>query len=191
MAGRSGMAWRRLDVPGRDAATLNRGAENWLVVGEAEFVDDGRACRLRYSIDLSPAWHTRTVAVAGSVGERSVDLAVRVDQRQRWTMNWRQVPSLAGCLDIDLAFTPATNTLPIRRLDLPVGESARVVAAWLRFPELDLEPLEQIYRRVDSTHYDYRAPETDFHAVLTVSPEGWVVDYPGLWVQAGTRQQRV
>ncbi len=182
MESRSGMVWRRLDVPGRDAATLNQSEKGWLVVGEAEFVDEGRACRLQYSIDLSPAWHTRSVAVAGSNGERKIDLAVRVDRGQRWTMNWRQVPSIADCLDIDLAFTPATNTLPIRRLDLPVGESARVVAAWLRFPELDLEPLEQVYRRVDANHYDYRAPESGFQAVLTVTPEGWVVDYPGLWV---------
>jgi hypothetical protein len=34
-----------------------------------------------------------------------------------------------GCDDIDLAVTPATNTLPIRRLNLQVGGSESVIAA--------------------------------------------------------------
>ena len=34
------------------------------------------------------------------------------------------------------AVTPATNTLPIRRLNLQIGGSKSVIAAWVKFPDL-------------------------------------------------------
>ena len=50
----------------------------------------------------------------------------------------------SGCIDLDLSFSPATNLLAIRRLALPVNEIAEVRSAWLTFPDLDLEPLDQV-----------------------------------------------
>ena len=66
-------------------------------------------------------------------------------------------PAVAGCVDLDLNFSPSTNLLPIRRLNLSVGQEAAVRAAWLRFPSFILEPLEQLYRRVDATTYRYES----------------------------------
>jgi len=34
-----------------------------------------------------------------------------------------------------------TNSLAIRRLDLPVGESAEILAAWMTFPEFHIAPV--------------------------------------------------
>src|SRR5712664_99467 len=48
----------------------------------------------------------------------------------------KSCPHSANVCDIDLAVTPATNTLPIRRLNLEVGQSQEVTAAWLKFPDL-------------------------------------------------------
>jgi len=35
----------------------------------------------------------------------------------------------------DLGITPATNALPINRLRIPVGESRKMRAAWVQFPQ--------------------------------------------------------
>jgi hypothetical protein len=43
---------------------------------------------------------------------------------------------LNGAIDIDLSISPFTNTLPIRRMDLAPGNSADIVAAYIRVPEL-------------------------------------------------------
>jgi hypothetical protein len=88
---------------------------------------------------------------------------------------------VAGCIDIDLNFSPSTNLLPIRRLGLQVGEEASVRAAWLRFPSFRLEPLEQSYTRRETT-YVYRNQDSGFTADLRVSPNGMVLDYEGLWI---------
>jgi hypothetical protein len=86
-------------------------------------------------------------------------------------------------VDIDLGFTPATNTLPIRRLALGIGESARVRSAWLRFPELRLEPLEQVYTRQAERSFRYRSLVDGelFIARLDTDMLGWVIRYEGLW----------
>ncbi len=41
---------------------------------------------------------------------------------------------VAVCVDIDLNFSSSTNLLPIRRLDLAIGQDAELTAAWLVSP---------------------------------------------------------
>jgi hypothetical protein len=57
-----------------------------------------------------------------------------------------------------------------------------VRAAWLRFPELTLEPLDQVYRRLDATTVRYESNGGRFVRDLRVNGEGMVTEYPGLWV---------
>jgi len=76
--------------------------------------------------------------------------------------------------------TPATNTLPIRRLNLEVGQSQQVTAAWLKFPELKLEILFQLYTRLSPQRYRYQSG-TSFSAELLVDDLGLVTVYPGGW----------
>ena len=73
------------------------------------------------------------------------------------------------------------NLLPIRRLNLEVGQQAEVRSAWLRFPSFKLEPLSQVYTRLDEFTYRYSSNEGEFVADLTVDEVGFVTDYPGLW----------
>ena len=41
-----------------------------------------------------------------------------------WFANGVEQDNVAGCLDLDLGFTPATNLFAIRRLSLKVGQRA-------------------------------------------------------------------
>lgn len=94
---------------------------------------------------------------------------------------------MAGCIDIDLAFSSSTNMLPIRRLDLAIGQEAKVRAAWLRFPSFTLEPLDQLYRRIDAATYRYESAGGVFVTELQVNAAGFAALYPNLWqVEAST-----
>jgi len=119
--------------------------------------------------------------VAGWWGDRAIGVEVRCDAERRWWLNDVACPAVTGCLDLDLAFTPATNLLPIRRLGLVSGESAAVRAAWLSLPGLSLELLEQVYRRTGEAIYAYESDGGRFTAELSVSGDGFVTRYPGLW----------
>lgn len=173
--------WRRLDTPGHDAARLAPGRDGWVLEGAAVFLHVGLACSLRYSVETDERWHTRRARVAGWAGPEPVDARIEVGEGERWSLDGAPQPALDGCIDVDLAFTPATNTLPLRRLGLAVGSSRPVTAAWLRFPELVLEPLDQVYSRESPETYRYASSGGSFQALLSVDREGLVVRYPGSW----------
>jgi hypothetical protein len=91
------------------------------------------------------------------------------------------VAGLTAAVDLDLAFTPATNLLPIRRLRLAPGSAERVVSAWLRYPGLDLVPLAQTYARVSEEEVRYSSPSHGLTTSLRLHPSGFPREYPGLW----------
>ncbi len=173
--------WRRVDAPGHDAAVLAEGPTGATFDGVAVFLHDGKVGRLAYRVVCDPQWRTLRVRVTGSVDATSVDVALTRDEGNRWSVDGSHRPELDGCDDVDLSFTPATNTLPIRRLKLAIGERADVAAAWLRFPSLTVERLPQVYARLDATHYRYESRGGAFVATLETDGAGLVVDYPGIW----------
>jgi hypothetical protein len=177
----SEVAWRRLDVPGRETARLEHADGVWRLTGTAQFEHVGRACWVDYRVACDAGWRTRSASVAGSVGDEAIEVAIEVDGDGRWRLNGRECPQVDGCIDVDLNFSPSTNLLPIRRLGLEVGEEAKVRAAWLRFPSFTLEPLEQRYRRTGAHAWRYESAGGAFVRDLTVDGDGFVVRYPGIW----------
>ena len=180
--------WRRLDVPGHDAATLQIGPVGAVLSGMAVF-DEGGPTALAYVVEADRDWQTTAAFVRGWRASQSVDLRLRRDSAGTWTLNDATCPTLQGCIDLDLSFTPATNLLPLRRLALSVGHSAEVRSAWLEWPEIRLTPLVQRYLRRSETEYEYEADlpgVKPFRSKLRVEPGGWVLDYAGLWQAEGS-----
>jgi hypothetical protein len=173
--------WRRLDIPGHESARVFSRDSRWHLAGTAVFSHERQPCRLDYSVVCDTEWRTISGHVAGWVGAETIDLSISVGSDQQWLLNETEFPIVAGCTDLDLNFSPSTNLLPIRRLNLAVGEEAAVRAAWLRFPSFSLEPLEQIYRRLDETTYRYESAGGRFVADLQVNESGFVTLYPGVW----------
>src|SRR5215218_2923241 len=173
------MRWRRLDAPGREHASLERVPGGWRLDGRLRHEDDGVATTIAYRVLCDARWRTLVATVDGQVGERAVRLALTADGEGRWLGDGAPAPEVDGALDVDLGFTPSTNTLAIRRLALEIGHSAAMRAAWFRYPELRLEPLEQTYTREADHLYRFDA-EVDgqlFTAQLTTDAAGWVVRY--------------
>src|SRR5579862_6444267 len=145
--------WRRLDLPGTDEAELASVSDGFKIDGHAVFVAPEGMVDLDYSVLTGPDWMTRAAAIRGSIGAGEVDLEIEVNRERGWTLNTALVPAVADCIDLDLGFTPATNLLSIRRLNLKIGARCEIVAAWLPFPSDELQPLRQIYARL--TRHEY------------------------------------
>jgi hypothetical protein len=175
--------WRRLDLPGHDSATLHLGADEAVLSGMAVF-HEGEPTALAYFIHTDRDWLTAEGHVWGWYGTQAVDLRLHRDDAGTWTLNDEPCPEVQDCMDLDLSFTPATNLLPLRRLALAVGQSAEVRSAWLEWPGIRLSLLVQRYARRTETEYDYESdlPGGElFRTTLRVQPDGWVLDYGGLW----------
>lgn len=180
-AGRAAsILWRRLDRPGHEFARVAPGGSGWSLSGTAVFLHEGAPCRLDYEVRCNERWETVSGRVTGRVGEDEVRVDVAVERGGVWRSNGVEVPAVRGAVDLDLNFSPSTNLLPIRRLNLGVGQEAAVRAAWLRFPSFVFEPLEQTYRRIEATTYRYESAGGRFTADLTVNDAGLATLYPGL-----------
>jgi hypothetical protein len=171
--------WRRLDLAGLESARLEQTPNGWELSGAASFQYRDAPCLLDYNVRCDASWNSRSVSVYGVVGNEVVHHELRVSPTGRWVHNDVEVPELDGCTDVDLNFTPSTNTLPIRRLSLPIGGSAEIRAAWLRFPDFALRPLVQTYTRKTADRYGYRAGT--FESEISFDSAGFVRDYPPAW----------
>jgi uncharacterized protein len=175
------LLWRCLDHEGHEFFHLLSDSSRWRLAGTAVLSFEGMPCRLDYEIFCDAGWRTTFAHVKGWVGNESVRHEVSVNPSGRWQLDGVERLDLDGCVDVDLGFSPSTNTIPIRRLGLAVGESAPVSAAWLRFPGFALEKFDQVYTRLAESHYRYESGGGQFMRDLEVDADGLVLEYPDLW----------
>lgn len=103
------------------------------------------------------------------------------DGRGGWKVDDEERSDLSDAIDLDLAISPFTNTLPIRRLDLAIGEEGDATVAFVSFPDLEVDLDAQRYTRLDEDLYLFESLDSDFSREITVDLDGFVVDYPGLF----------
>jgi hypothetical protein len=176
--------WRWLQGTGLERFEFLRAGDEWIFRGTILTLAHDAAAEARYEITCDHSFHTKSanVSVRDAAGERSVRI---VSEDGRWFENGAENQTVAGALDIDLGWSPSTNTLPIRRFGLEIGQtSGEFIAAWVRFPELTLQPLPQEYLRLGERKYRYSSRGGAFVAELLVDDHGLVINYEGFWQRA-------
>lgn len=175
--------WRKADNTSIEYSVLHRGGDGSVLEGTVILILEDSPAKVTYRVNCDSQWRTRHVEVlqehVGKVSKLSLD----VDENQRWQENHVHLQFADGWFDVDFEISPSTNTLPIRRLNLKVGESAETTAVWVRFPSLKLERLKQRYSRVGDRSYRYEAPELGFKAQLEVDEAGLMAKYGDLWMR--------
>lgn len=139
-----------------------------------------------YQVRTDAGFRTREVQVAYVGGPK---LHVGSDGSGNWrdVIGNRALPSLNGCIDVDIGFSPATNTLPIRRLNLQAQESRDITAAFIPLrDQIDGDFLpqraEQRYTCLTpGRRYRYDGLLRAFTAELDVDDAGLVLDYPDMF----------
>jgi len=174
--------WRRVDWPGHDACRLESDASGWQMSGRVAYRQDGVVTALSYHVEHDEDWLCRSAKVSGWAGDRTLDLVIVRQADGTWLGNSKTFDCGHDSVDIDLGFTPATNTTAIRRLKLALGQRQRCRADWLDTADWSLKPLDQCYARLSEFTYEYASPRRDFRTVLTTNEEGLVTHYPNIWM---------
>jgi uncharacterized protein len=155
--------------------TLTEGPDEIIVEGLVLGAVAGLPWRTEYRVLCDSGWHTCGVDVRQQHGSRTAELALARDATGDWARGRSPDPGLQGCTDVDLGFSPSTNTLPIRRLALATGKSETISAAWVLFPDLRVCAALQSYTRLSDQRY--RFASDGFSAELSVDTAGMVIDY--------------
>jgi hypothetical protein len=177
------VAWRRSDEVATDehcTLTLREGGLS--LVGTVLGAEGGLPVRVEYRVLADGAGLTTAAHVRDLRGFETRTIALERDAKGNWRVDGTAIRALKGCTDVDLACSPSTNTLPIRRLRLGFGASKTIQAAWVRFPELTIEKAAQTYTRLDE--FTYRYASGGFEAELTVDDDGLVAAYAD-WRRTG------
>jgi len=161
------------------------------LTGHALVALAGEQFDIAYQIEVDAYWRTESARITID-GSQQMSIAVSAEGGGNWQISGAETEpdtDLRDVLDIDLGFTPATNLLPIRRLDLAVGESAPVSALWLQFPSLAFARLDQRYTRLTPDRYRYES-DTGYVTEITVDDFGIPVNYGDVWKSIDPSERR-
>ena len=177
---RATVLWQCLDRP---TLEFFQWTDDHEVAMRGEVVGDigGIPGRVKYQVRTGSDWLTRVVRIQFRFDTGGRYLHLSRNLHGQWHVNGTKRPDLANVTDVDIGVTPATNTLPIRRFRLAVGESRNLVAAWVQFPALSVTPAHQRYTRIAADRYLYESLDSGYQAELTVQNDGIVVQYANVW----------
>jgi hypothetical protein len=190
------LVWARSDTTGAEQVSFDD--QHGLAARGVQVAVDPVAYACRYELYTDERWATvrfeasaegagwlRTVRLERATGRWRVTTAEQGDLdaalRAAGTAAAAPLPGiddpdrLHDVLDVDLAGSPLTNTLPLRRLGLI---DTKITAAWVLLPSLAVIPATQAYTPVGPGVVRYTAGT--FTADLEVDDDLFVVRYPGL-----------
>jgi hypothetical protein len=169
------VSWDGLESNSTETCCVSESADGF----RAESTIHGTLGQCMYTLIADDHWRFRLLALV--LGSRS--LRVEFDGTV-WTVDGRERQDLEAAREVDVSISPLSNTLPIRRLELAIGESADITTAYVAVPELTVVPDPQRYSRLADHEYRYESRDSNFDRVVTVDEHGLVVTYPGLFARS-------
>ena len=147
------------------------------------FDEEHGTFRLTYRLTWDESWRVRDAALMVVTESFTRSLRLETDGQGHWQhSDGRTIDELNGCLDVDIWPTPFTNSFPIRREPMRVGERREFRMAWIFAPDLTVNAQAQAYTRLDDRLYLFENLDgSGFSAELPVDEDGIVLDYPGLF----------
>src|SRR5262245_6660170 len=110
------------------------------------FDEEGRPFRLTYRLTWDRGWSLHDVELVVATEQSTRSLSLQTDARGHWQKSDGQaLNQLDGCMDVDIWPTPFTNTFPIRREAMAVGERRQLDVAWIFAPDLTVHRQPQAY----------------------------------------------
>jgi hypothetical protein len=194
--------WRRLDQAGAEQVLLDEHAGSWHAHGTMLAADpvpfacrydvytDATGATARFEATVEGPGFVRTVRMERATGRWRVTASERGNLDTVLRRSGRAAAGLPGCedpgklgnaLDVDLAYSPLTNTLPVRRLgllDAKAGLSRTVEVAWVLLPSLEVVDTLQNYTVVGDGTLTFTSGS--FSANISFDNKGYVTHYPGL-----------
>ncbi|RZT83528.1 hypothetical protein EV383_0333 [Pseudonocardia sediminis] len=182
------LTWQSDDGVGLESARVLLNGGGFRAVGRMIRDVDGCVFTASYRLAVGDDGAVQRLVVDAASAEREKSLTINRSADGDWLVddgsgNTRL--SVGGALDVDLAFSPVFNTIPIRRLDLHREESQHTIpVAFVSLPDLTVELAEQTYRTVSAGAGGAPAvvgfSAGGFAAEITVDDDGLVLDYPGI-----------
>jgi hypothetical protein len=181
--------WQSSDGRAMESARVLLGAGGMRALGRSVHVPpDGPAFTASYRLTVDEQGVLARLSVTSAAADRERNLTLNRTEDGYWMLDTGSGggrAEFAGALDVDLAYSPLYNSLPIRRLGLHrQSGDHELPMVFVSLPTLTVELVTQCYRTVSPLDEQGRSAVhfrwDDFASELAVDEQGMVLDYPGL-----------
>lgn len=175
--------WKSINSVGLEHLSLVNTDDGIEATGLVLNDNDPNPIRLHYRINCDKSYHVETTEIE-CLYPKTGSLTLSRTKGVRWINEYGEhFPEIEGCTDIDISATPFSNTLPIQRLELDIGEYSRISVAYISIPNLTINCCAQGYTRLDdfpngNLCYRYENHSSGYSTELRVDTDGLVIDYP-------------
>lgn len=177
------LVWKSTLVQTTEHTTVKQNSSGFSVEGNITGQEEGNPFQTIYHLDINSNWEIQSFRI-DFISNTSFQIGLHKNNAGQWVNSNNEIQTqLTNCLDIDISLTPFTNTLPIRRLNLPAGVSRVISVVYIDLPAKCLKPADQRYTNLGNGIYRYESLDSGFTADLKVDHEGFVYDYPGIWTR--------
>jgi len=181
--------WQSGDCRALESVRLLLGAGGMRALGRSVRASGGdSAFTASYRLYVDDQGVLARLSVTSATADRERNLTLNRTEDGYWMLDTGSGGGRAefnGALDVDLAYSPLFNALPIRRLGLHHQKGDQELPmVFVALPSLQVEEVTQRYRTVTPLDEQGRAV-VNFSSArrssdLVVDPDGIVIDYPGL-----------
>src|SRR5918997_6584428 len=103
--------WRSAEQESSERFVGAATPDGWRLDGVVVLPVDDEPAQISYRVEVDPAWRTRRADVVIDRHARSHRVTFESDGEGTWQVDGTEANAFAGSVDVDLGFTPATNTL--------------------------------------------------------------------------------
>jgi hypothetical protein len=177
------LTWQAHDVPRMESVRVQLTGKRIKAYGRivAAATASHPAFSASYDLVTDETGATKRLSLTVTLAERERQLSIARDEENMWLVQdhtQTKRSDYAGALDVDVIFSPFFNALPIRRTDLYLkDESVTLPVVYVRLPELSVEAATITYTSTP-TGIELCSPVAE--TTITVDPNGFILDYPGL-----------
>jgi uncharacterized protein len=137
---------------------------------------------LTYQIILDENWNIKSFAVNNNSRNKPFYFGAVQYETGKWKNKTGEVlNAYEHCIDIDIFPTPFTNSLPLKRQPLNVGEEQEYVMIWIDLVEGQIRRDRQQYKRITNAIYRFTSLDTNFTADIEFTNDAIVKFYPELF----------
>ncbi|MHA6619416.1 putative glycolipid-binding domain-containing protein [Pseudonocardia sp. DLS-67] len=185
------LTWQAEDGHGLEGVRMIPGHGGFRALGRMVRVELDGGFTSSYRLVVGDDGALSRLSVTSATAERERHLTINRTDDGVWLLDTGAGSGAvrddcAGAVDVDLAYSPMFNAIPIRRLGLhrQAGEHT-LPMVFVSLPDLEVRVVEQTYRTVSELdertgHAEIGFRWGDFSADLVVDAEGVVTTYPGL-----------
>lgn len=176
--------WSSLEETGLEHLKISQDAALMIAESVVLKLADGKPFELSYWIETDSSWRVREVDLTLMANGTTQNFQFFADGAGNWRDHADdELPEFSGCLDIDISATPFTNTLPVKRGALRIGETLDISVVYFLIPEMSVQRSEQRYTKLETDLYRFEENGlfAGFTADLRFDRDGFVIDYPELF----------